>query len=233
LFFIPFHYHEELPVQNQWTSVDHFYSEKLGTEDQILRDTLLSNSKAGLPAIDVSANQGKLLQFLAQMIGARRILEVGTLGGYSTIHMARSLPKGGKLITMEFDAKHAEVAKANIAHADLSSLVEIRLGDANDLLPKLYSEKPEPFDLVFLDADKKSNPAYFEWALKMTKSGSLIIVDNVVRGGAILESESNDPHIQGVRQLATLVGKEKRVQATAVQTVGTKGYDGFLIARVL
>ena len=170
---------------------------------------------------------------LAKMVGAKRILEVGTLGGYSTIWLARALPDGGKLITLEADGKHAEVARKNIANAGLAEKVEVRVGAALDTLPKLEAEGAGPFDFVFLDADKPNNPAYFDWALKLARKGSVIVADNVVRWGAITDRASSDPSVKGVRHFLEIVAQEKRVSATAIQTVGAKGHDGFALALVL
>ncbi|MGI9118607.1 MAG: O-methyltransferase [Acidimicrobiales bacterium] len=187
---------------------------------------------AGLPPIQVAPNQGKLLALLARLCRARTILEIGTLGGYSTIWLARSLPGDGRLITLEADPKHADVARSNIAHAGLADVVEVRPGQAVDTLPQLASEGLGPFDLVFIDADKSGNPEYFAWALELSHPGTVIIVDNVVRNGAVIDATSDDPNIQGTRRLHELLASEPRVSATAVQTVGSKGYDGFAIAVV-
>ena len=176
--------------------------------------------------------QGKLLHLLARAIGARNVLEIGTLGGYSTIWLARALPDGGRLISLEADARHAEVARANIARAGLEDMVEVRLGMALDILPGLAAEVGEPFDFVFIDADKPNNAAYFDWALKLSRPGSIIVVDNVVRDGDVIDAASDSPTVQGVRRLLERLAAEPRVSATAIQTVGTKGYDGFAIALV-
>ncbi len=183
----------------------------------------------GCPAIAVSPAQGKLLMMFAQMLGARRILEIGTLGGYSTIWLARGLAEGGRLITLEADAKHAEVARSNIARAGLSDVVEVRLGRALDTLRGLEG----PFDLVFIDADKVSYPEYLQWAARLTRSGSVIVADNVVRKGAVIDADSRDQNVQGVRRFNEILAAEARLSATTIQTVGSKGYDGFTIARVL
>jgi predicted O-methyltransferase YrrM len=185
--------------------------------------------KAGLPAASVAPNQGKLLHLFALMSGARTILEIGTLGGYSTIWLARALPGDGRLVTLEADPRHAEVAAANIAHAGLADKVEIRVGWAQGTLPELAAAGEGPFDLVFIDADKPSNPDYFRWALELTRPGSVIVVDNVIRNGAVADAGSDDPNVQGVRRMNELIGAEPRVTATAVQTVGEKGYDGFAV----
>jgi predicted O-methyltransferase YrrM len=216
-----------------WTRVDKYLAAALLEPDPILDAALESSEAAGLPAINVSPTQGKLLQMLARLLGARQILEIGTLGGYSTIWLARALPPDGRLITLEADEKHAAVARANLAHAGLDSIVEIRLGRATDSLAALATESRPPFDLVFIDADKVSTSEYFSWALERTRAGGLIIVDNVVRNGAVADAASSDANVQGMQRFFELLKREKRVAATAVQTVGSKGYDGFAIARVL
>lgn len=218
--------------REQWTAVDEYFTQKFVSADPILEAVLENNASAGLPPIDVAPNQGKFLHLLARIQGARTILEIGTLGGYSTIWLARALPADGRLITLEAAPKHAEVAKANIARAGLESAVEIRLGDALDSLSALADEKQGPFDLIFIDADKKNNPDYFRWALKFSRKGSVIITDNVVRKGAVVDEATSDPNIVGVRQFADLVANKPTVSATAIQTVGSKGYDGFAIALV-
>ena len=216
-------------TQEQWTAVDQYYARLLIEPDAALDAALADSKAADLPSINVAPNQGKLLHLLAKMHGCQRILEIGTLGGYSTIWLARALPAGGKLITLEYEPRHAEVAKKNIARAGVSDKVDIRVGRAIDSLPKLTSEGP--FDLVFIDADKVSTADYFLWSLKLTKPGSIIIVDNVVRKGAIIDPQG-DESVQGIRKFNELLRKETHVEATALQTVGTKGYDGFVIARV-
>jgi predicted O-methyltransferase YrrM len=218
--------------QEQWTAVDRYISDTVVPSDSALDAALEASTKAELPAIAVTANQGKLLHILARLVDARRVLEIGTLGGYSTIWLARALPKGGHVITLEVNPKHAEVARANVARAGLASAVEIRLGAALETLPKLATEKLGPFDLLFIDADKANIPQYFTWSLKLSRPGSLIIVDNVVRKGAVIDADSDDPDVQGVRRLNEVLAKEKRVTATTIQTVGSKGYDGFTIALV-
>jgi predicted O-methyltransferase YrrM len=197
-----------------------------------LEAALAASAAAGLPAINVSPVQGKLLHLLARAIGARNVLEIGTLGGYSTIWLARALPDGGRLISLEADARHAEVARANIARAGLQAEVEVRLGMALDTLPELAAEGREPFDFVFIDADKPNNAAYFDWALKFSRPGSIIVVDNVVRDGDVIDADSDSSTVQGVRRLLERIAAEPRVSATAIQTVGAKGYDGFAIALV-
>ena len=215
-----------------WTAVDRYLGDLLVSADTALEASLAASAAAGLPAINVSPVQGKLLHLLARAIGARNVLEIGTLGGYSTIWLARALPDGGRLISLEADAKHAEVAGANIARADLENKVEVRLGLALDLLPGLAAERREPFDFVFIDADKPNNAAYFDWALKLSRPGSIIVVDNVVRDGDVIDAVSDSPTVQGVRRFLERLAAEPRVSATAIQTVGTKGYDGFAIALV-
>jgi predicted O-methyltransferase YrrM len=218
--------------QEVWAAVDEYFGDTLVPSDPALDAALEAAAAAGLPDIGVAPNQGKLLQLLARVQGARNILEVGTLAGYSTIWLARALPAGGRLVTLEVDPKHAEVARGNLANAGLGDVVDVRVGPALDTLPKLAAEGLGPFDLIFIDADKPSNPDYFTWALELSRPGSLIIVDNVVRGGAVVEADSEDPRVQGVRRLNELIAAEPRVSATALQTVGHKGYDGLAIALV-
>lgn len=212
-----------------WTQVDEYLSSKLLGVDRVLEEALEASNAAGLPAIAVSPNQGRLLEILVRIMGARTILEIGTLAGYSTIWMARALPKNGRLVTIEIDAKHAEVARGNIAKAGVSSVVELFVGSAVDVLPRLASDKGVPFDLIFIDADKANIPVYFEWAIKLSRQGSLIIVDNVVRDGAIIDETNADPAVVGVRKFLETVGRNSSVSSTAIQTVGIKGYDGFAI----
>ena len=218
---------------DRWTEVDRFLSDALIAPDDILESALESSRAAGLPSISVSPSQGKLLELLARMLDARSILEIGTLGAYSTIWLARGMQPGGRLITLEADPAHAAVARANIARAGLESMVELRLGSASDTLPRISTERLGPFDLIFIDADKKNIPTYFEWALKLSRPGSLIIVDNVVRDGRVIDSESDDQDIRGIRRFLEMAGTNAAVSATAIQTVGLKGYDGFAIVRVL
>jgi predicted O-methyltransferase YrrM len=215
-----------------WTEVDHYFSDQLLEQDLALDAALAASDAAGLPAINVAPNQGKLLHLLAKLKGARRILEIGTLGGYSTIWLARALPPDGRLITLEYDQKHAEVARANIANAGLSDRVDVRVGAALETLPQLAKEEQEPFDFFFIDADKQSNAEYFRWALELSTVGSLIIVDNVVRGGRVVEAGADDPAVVGTRRLIEALANEPRVSATAIQTVGSKNYDGFALALV-
>jgi predicted O-methyltransferase YrrM len=218
--------------QETWSAVDDYITNTLIPADPIVEAALAANAGAGLPAIDVTPAQGKFLHLLARIQGAKRILEIGTLGGYSTIWLARALPAGGRVITLEADAKHAKVACKNIARAGLADVVELREGKALDTLPELAAEGLEAFELIFIDADKSNNPHYFDWALRLSHKGTLIIVDNVVRDGAVIEADSTDPNIQGVRRLFEILAAEPRVVSTALQTVGSKGYDGFVIALV-
>ena len=219
--------------KDQWVAVDRYLTDLLVAPDPALGAALRTSAEHGLPAIHVAPNQGKLLHLLAQTMGARNILEIGTLGGYSTIWLARALPAGGKLITLEADAKHATVARSNIARAELSDRVELILGRAIDTLPKLEHDRRGPFDLIFIDADKPSVPEYFTWSLKLARLGTIIIVDNVVREGKVVDGASKDASVQGVRRFMEMLAREPRVTATALQTVGAKGYDGFAIARVV
>lgn len=216
-----------------WDDVDFYFSSHLSPEDDVLQAALRDSEAAGLPHISVTASQGKFLQLLAEIQGARNILEIGTLAGYSTIWLARALPEDGRLISLEYSAKHAEVATRNIARAGLERIVEVRVGPALESLPKLADENPAPFDLVFIDADKANNRHYVEWALRLCRAGSLIVVDNVVRGGRIADADSTEPDIVGTRAAVELIAAHPRLTGTAVQTVGSKGYDGFALARVL
>jgi predicted O-methyltransferase YrrM len=216
-----------------WDEVDTYFTAHLAPDDEALAAALRDSDAAGLPHINVAGNQGKLLQLLAQIQGARHILEIGTLGGYSTIWLGRALPADGRLVSLEYDPVHAEVATRNIARAGLDNLVEVRVGPALESLPKLADENPPPFDLVFIDADKANNPHYVEWALKLTSTGSLIVLDNVVRGGRVTDAGSTATDVVGTRAAIELIGSHPRLSGTAIQTVGTKGYDGFAVARVL
>jgi len=218
--------------QEQWTAVDRYISETVVPSDAALDAAIEASTKADLPAIAVTPNLGKLLQIFARLVSARKILEIGTLGGYSTIWLARALPADGRLITLELNANHAEVARASIDRAGLSGKVELRLGRALDTLPKLSAEKQGPFDLIFIDADKANIPEYFLWSLKLSRPGSVIIVDNVVRKGAVLDATSEDVDVQGVRRLNEMLATDRRVTATTLQTVGSKGYDGVTVALV-
>ncbi len=217
--------------QDRWDAVDHYFNAALIPADPALDGALERSRAAGLPAIAVAANQGKLLNLIATLMGARRILEVGTLGGYSTLWLARALPADGRLVSLEIDPKHADVARANLSAAGLASVAEVRTGRAIDLLPALANEPL--FDLAFIDADKPSNPDYFDWAMKLVRPGGLIIVDNVVRAGRVVETDGRDANVEGVRRLTEKVAADPRVDATALQTVGEKGHDGLMIIRLL
>ncbi|MER7866173.1 O-methyltransferase [Streptomyces cellulosae] len=218
-----------------WNAVDDYFTEQLlgGDPDDALEAALRESDAAGLPPIAVSPLQGKLLQLLARIQGARRVLEIGTLGGYSTIWLGRALPADGRLVTLEYDPRHAEVAVRNIARAGLAEQVEVRVGPALESLPKLADEQPPPFDLVFIDADKANNPHYVEWALRLTAAGSLIVLDNVVRGGRVADPDNSDADVLGTRAALEMFGTHPRLDATAVQTVGVKDHDGFALARVV
>ena len=219
--------------QQQWAAVDRYFTDLLLPPDAALDAAMAASEAAGLPAISVTPPMGKLLHLLARVHGARNVLEVGTLGGYSTIWLARAMPAGGRLVTLEIDPKCAEVARANISRAGVEEVVELRLGPALETLPLLAAEGRGPFDLIFIDADKPNNPGYFGWALKLSRVGTLIVIDNVVRDGAVIDAGSEDPKVQGVRRVSEMLAREPRVSATAVQTVGGKGYDGFALALVV
>jgi len=216
-----------------WTAVDSYFEEKLLPADPVLEETLRASEAAGLPSIQVSPSQGKLLYLLAKAQGVRTILEVGTLAGYSTIWLGRALPRGGRLLTLEVNPKHAEVARVNVARAGLGALVEIRLGPAVETLAKLLSDHEGPFDFVFVDADKPNTRTYFDWAVRLSRPGTLIVVDNVVRKGELANASSDDPNVRGMRAFLEALASDSRVSATGIQTVGTKGYDGFVLARVV
>ena len=214
-----------------WADVDRYITDALVPQDEVLTQALRASEAAGLPSIAVSASQGKLLHIIARAMGVRSALEIGTLGGYSTIWIARALLGGGRMITLEADPKHAEVARANIARAGFGEIVDVRLGKALDTLPKIQAEDKGPFDLVFIDADKVNIPQYYEWSLKLTRPGSLIVVDNVVRDGGLIDP-NGDESVQGVRKLHEILAKDSRVSATTIQTVGSKGWDGVTFALV-
>jgi predicted O-methyltransferase YrrM len=218
--------------QDQWTAVDEYVAGLLAPNDSSLEAALAASEEAGLPAIQVSPPQGKLLNLLARSVGAKAILEFGTLAAYSTIWLARALVEGGRLVTLEADPGHAEVARENISRAGLDDAVDLRVGPALDVLLELHSEGAGPFDFTFIDADKENSPAYFAWALEHSRSGSLIVADNVVRGGTLADSQSADPKAKAQRRLQEIVAAEAGVSATTIQTVGSKGYDGFTIALV-
>jgi len=216
----------------QYQAVDQYLAERYAPGDDALTAALAANEAAGLPPIAVSATQGKLLQILARMIQARLILEIGTLGGYSSLWLAGALPADGRLITLELKARHASVARSNFVRAGLADRIELREGPALDSLAKLQAEGVGPFDLFFIDADKPNSPNYVTWALKLAHRGSVIVIDNVIRDGAIVNEHSGDPAVQGTRQLHDMMAADPRLSATAIQTVGAKGYDGFTIALV-
>ena len=215
--------------QSSWDAVDAYFADLLLVPDPALDAAVEASRAAGLPEIAVAPNQGKLLNMMARAAGARRILEIGTLGGYSAIWLARALPNGGKLVTLEFDPKHAEVARANLARAGLADRAEVITGRALDTLPKLSG----PFDFIFIDADKQSYPDYFRWAVKLSRKGSVIVADNAVRDGKVADAKSTDPAAIGTRRMVEAMGAEPRVEATALQTVGVKGYDGWAVALVV
>ena len=219
-------------TQELWTRVDDYIHERLVPHDSALAAAVTASAAAGLPPIAVSAAQGKMLHLLARLTPARRILEIGTLGGYSTIWLARALAPGGTLVSLEVDPRRAEVARANLARAGLAAAVEVRVGAALETLPALAREGAGPFDLVFVDADKANNPAYVEWAIRLGRTGTLIVIDNVIRDGDILDAASSDVAVRGTRRAFDLVAAHAQLAATAIQTVGVKGYDGFLMALV-
>ena len=215
-----------------WATVDTYLCDCLIPKDAVLEEVLQASNAAGLPQHNVAPNQGKLLQLLVKMLGARTILEIGTLGGYSTIWLARALPRDGRLITLEANPDHATVAKENIARAGLSHLVDVRVGKAAETFNLLIAENAGPFDFIFIDADKPNNPTYLEGALKLSRPGTIIVGDNVVRNGAVTDETSTDPRVIGIRKFLDQMGNNITLSATAIQTVGSKGYDGFSIARV-
>lgn len=217
-------------MQKQWSEVDNYLIDKLLPDDEVLSQVLENNHRAGLPAHDVAANQGQLLALFVRMVGAKSILEIGTLGAYSTIWMARELPENGRLVTLEADPRHARVARENIQLAGLAERVTLHEGSALDSLAKLESDAP--FDLIFIDADKPNNPYYLQWALKYARPGTLIIGDNVVRGGEVTNPHSTDERVQGVRRFIEMMRNDPRLTVTALQTVGIKGWDGFTLAWV-
>jgi predicted O-methyltransferase YrrM len=218
--------------RNLSKAVDDYFTKTIVAPDPALEQALAANAAAGLPSIDVSAPQGKLIHLLARMTRARNALEIGTLGGYSTIWLASALPDDGRLVTLEWNGRHAEVARRNVARAGLSAKVEVRTGAALETLPKIAAEGLGPFDFVFIDADKANNAAYLEWALKLSRPGTAIVVDNVVREGEVADARSADPDVVGVRWMFDLIAREPRLSATAIQTVGAKGWDGFALAVV-
>ncbi len=223
----------QLPAAKQWIDVDTYFAGLLAPEDEHLRAAIAANRSAGLPAIDVSPLQGKFLHVLVQMTQAKRVLEIGLLGGYSTIWMARALARGGRIVSLEFEPRHAEIARANLRRAGLLRRVEIRVGPALESLPKLKAEGAGPFDLIFIDADKENNPQYLEWALKLSRRGTVILVDNVARHGTVIDAKSSAGDIRGTRKCLAMMAAHPRLSAVALQTVGVKGLDGFAMAVVL
>jgi predicted O-methyltransferase YrrM len=216
-----------------WTSVDRYFAEALIASDPALDAAVKTNREANLPAIDVTPLQGRFLEMLVRVTGARRVLELGTLGGYSTIWLARALPPDGLVVSLEIDPKHAAIAQKNIAAAGLANRVDLRIGPAAKSLAALAAEPAAPFDFMFIDADKAGYPEYLQWSLKLSRPGTLIVADNVVRDGKVIDPESSDPNIQGVRRFTELIAAEPRLSTTVLQTVGSKGYDGFAMAIVL
>ncbi|MGF2616004.1 O-methyltransferase [Rossellomorea vietnamensis] len=221
-----------MELTERWHAVDEYFSEKLQSKDTLMDLILQKNRDAGLPSIDVSPNQGKFLHLLVKLKGAKKILEIGTLGGYSTVWMAKALPEDGELLSLEFSEKHAAVANENIRSAGLENKVNILTGPAMDTLPTLKDKGYDHFDFIFIDADKSNNPYYFQWAMKLSRPGTVIIVDNVVRKGNIVEKDSEDPNITGTREMFDLLSGDSRIDSTGIQTVGSKGYDGLLFGIV-
>lgn len=219
--------------QAVWTKVDRYFADLLAPSDDKLDAALKANEQAGLPAIDITTLQGKFLEFLVRVSGARRILEIGTLGGYSTLWLARALPEGGRVVTLELDPHHARVARGNLRNAGVEELVDLRMGPAIDSLAAMVKGGAEPFDLIFIDADKQGYPQYLEWALKLSRVGTVVVADNVVREGKVIDAKSDDENVQGVRRFMELLAAEPRLSATVLQTVGVKGYDGFALAVVV
>jgi len=215
-----------------WTAVDDYIVSSLFSDDPTLDAVLAANRDQGLPAIDVSAAQGKLLSLLVRIRGARRVLEIGTLGGYSTIWMARGLPTDGRIVTLELEPHHAKVARSNFERAGVSDKIDVRVGPALHSLAALADENAGPFDLIFIDADKPNNPNYLSWAMRLSRAGTVIVCDNVIRDGAVLDEHGRDANVEGARAAFSFIGGDKRLDGTAIQTVGAKGYDGFAIAIV-
>jgi predicted O-methyltransferase YrrM len=223
----------KLAGQQLWTAIDHYLGDLLAPSDEKLDSAITANHKAGLPAIDVSPLLGKFLHILIQITKAKRVLEIGTLGGYSTIWMARALPRGGRIVSLEFSPRHAEIARGNLQKAGLLNRVDIRVGPALESLPKLKASDAGPFDFIFVDADKENNPKYLQWALKLSRRGTVIVIDNVVRQGGVVEAKSSAPDIVGTRRCLEMMAAEPRLSAVALQTVGVKGLDGFALALVI
>jgi predicted O-methyltransferase YrrM len=220
-------------AQKIWANVDRYFGDKLAPSDPALEAALAANRKAKLPAIDVTQLQGKFLELLVRISNARRVLEIGTLGGYSTLWLARALPEDGQIVSLELEPRHAEIARANLKNAGMSDRVEIRIGEAAKSLEALVTSGAAPFDFIFIDADKAGYPEYLNWSLKLSRPGTLIVADNVVRDGKVIEPDNPDPNIQGVRRFTDLIAAEPRLSSTVLQTVGSKGYDGFTLAVVL
>ncbi len=219
-------------MQETWAAVDRYFGDRLAPHDVALAACIEANREAGMPSIDVPSLLGKFLALMVRISGARRVLEIGTLGGYSTVWLARAVPAGGQVVTLEIDPRHAEVARKNLELAGVLERVEITIGPAMEAMSALHEGAAPPFDLIFIDADKKSIPEYLEWSMKLSRPGTIIIVDNVVRDGAVLNQESADPDIQGVRRMTEMMASNPRLSATAIPTVGARGYDGFAIAVV-
>jgi predicted O-methyltransferase YrrM len=219
--------------QEVWTKVDRYFADLLAPVDAALDAALKANEQAGLPQIDVTSLQGKFLEFLVRVSGAKRVLEIGTLGGYSTIWLARAMPQGGRIVTLELDPHHARVARGNLQNAGVLNLVDLRVGPALDSLSTLVTENAEPFDLIFIDADKQGYPDYLQASLRLSRPGTVIVADNVVREGKVIDPDSKDANVQGVQRFTELLAAEPRLSATVLQTVGAKGYDGFALAVVL
>jgi len=220
-------------MQSVWTQVDNYFGDLLLPADDALNDALKTNERAGLPQIDVTRLQGRFLEFLVRISGARCILEIGTLGGYSTIWLARALPGDGRIVSLELDPHHAEIARRNLENAGLLDSVDLIIGPAIETLPTLKNSAAAPFDLIFIDADKQGYPDYLRWALKLSRPGTVIVADNVVREGKVVDPKSEDPNVLGVRRFTEMLAAEPRLSSTVLQTVGTKGYDGFALAIVL
>ncbi|HEY2470349.1 MAG TPA: O-methyltransferase [Terracidiphilus sp.] len=219
--------------KDTWANVDRYFSDALVKPNRILDSALKANRRAQLPAIDVTPLQGRFLEILVRAVGARRVLEIGTLGGYSTLWLARALPDNGHIVTLEVEAKHASIAQRNIDKAHLSNRVDLRIAPAAETLAALVAESASPFDMIFIDADKAGYPDYLKYSLKLSRPGTLIVADNVVRDGKVIDSRNADPNIRGVRRFTKLIAAERRLSTTVLQTVGGKGYDGFAIAIVL
>jgi predicted O-methyltransferase YrrM len=219
--------------REQWTKVDEYLDGVFGLGDPVLESAIAASEAAGLPDMAVSPGQGRLLHILARSVGAERALELGTLGGYSAIWIARALGQHGRLITIERDPNFAGIAKSNFAKVGVGNLIDLRIGDALDLLPRIAAEDAGPFDFIFIDADKVRIPDYFDWAVRLSRPGALIVVDNVIRAGRVIDDRTADPSVRGVRRLNDMIAADERVIATTIQTVGAKGYDGFLLAIVV